>query len=591
MKLEPFYLANVVLYINDKMLFKTLRTVSKSITIAIDMLRTNPIYITRNPKYVCSVFPKINTFRSTPSFSYDLLKAFRTKISFLDFSQEIFSVDNKVFLDEEFCNKVVSLRIFQTDLTKIGRFKKLKKLYVENCANFDDFKMLENIEDLRVITFYMKNSKLKKQKSAIYKKFSKSEIFKNQGKFRRTKIWFVIDEKADNPQEDLMENVAFYYYENYKIIKESHANFLLQKPEIKYTFNSQKEDDEIYIENFENVEVDIISAGDVKLQNIQTNKLKVTNINSEISLVIPKVDEISVISGNERTVVVNPKELFSAFNVMLSGNVSLLESQFCFNKNLRQLKVISVRFFDFSVFLCPNLETADIEADFERLDFSKCNKLLFLKTKNYDRRGSILVPNGVEHFEAVGTGNGISIFGAGVDTKVTGNVIEFCIPQIEFETLFLDLSTDFQTTKITFSEFLETKVIKKKVPILRTNNVKINGCFNIDTLALLCGTKHVEICNNKLLKLDIYITDTEGMVFKEFVKGQIEYLINTKTDSRKRKKDYDNEIRKRLKYLDISDHSKKCVSGWENIVQNPSIHFYIEENVGDGQKKWSKMEK
>ncbi|ELP84284.1 hypothetical protein EIN_065590, partial [Entamoeba invadens IP1] len=125
-QLEAFYFANVLLYIRGMSTFQKLLLVSRNIRTSFDMLRINPQNFSSGIGFMKRIFPKLNTLKEIPSVCKKYVESGETQITYFDLSQSVCDLSNKVFEEQKFCDSVVSLRINNYDIDKVGKFFNLR---------------------------------------------------------------------------------------------------------------------------------------------------------------------------------------------------------------------------------------------------------------------------------------------------------------------------------------------------------------------------------------------------------------------------------------------------------------------------------
>ncbi|ELP88613.1 hypothetical protein EIN_459840 [Entamoeba invadens IP1] len=147
-KLEPIYLANVVLYLDSTTTFRNFTKISKQTIIAISMLHINPLKVLRYIPFLLHYIPNLETYEGNlMEAQNEITKDLFDQISWIDGSKFLFQMH---FLKEEFAWKISALKINPSDLTNLCQLRQIRKVVFQGTIDFGQLEKI--IEKYKLMT-------------------------------------------------------------------------------------------------------------------------------------------------------------------------------------------------------------------------------------------------------------------------------------------------------------------------------------------------------------------------------------------------------------------------------------------------------
>ncbi|ELP92021.1 hypothetical protein EIN_290900 [Entamoeba invadens IP1] len=378
-KLEPFFLSTVALYIKGTTQFMVFRKVSKNVEEALKMLHINPYGVVSYLPFLLISLPNINTlYLNALNVQNELNKQQLQQITWIDSSASICHLLN---INKEISFKVTSLRLSaKVSLCQyLNNFPNLRKLIIENAEYLNTIKVwyFKSLKVLKTLVLYVDSfysytndieemldeleKLLKENKYLTITIVSKSTKCLN----RVSDINFYNFPELFEPHDRVL-NVKKQVIINNDKMNPTNINEIVQNKEFTYV-----RDLEVSCQSFdgENFDVSKMSLKTLKI-NIKSTKLLYVSIPSML-------EKITVLAPNQSICIQTEIFRFSFIECEFDCNIAFCDkkryvgkTQFFNLKNTKSLKLKSQKYFyEFGTEM-KLLKVFNICCPFKQLDFS-----------------------------------------------------------------------------------------------------------------------------------------------------------------------------------------------------------------------------
>ncbi|ELP88780.1 hypothetical protein EIN_437100 [Entamoeba invadens IP1] len=276
----------------------------------------------------------------------------------------------------------------------------------------------------------------------------------------------------------------------------------------------------------------IKSGGLFDFTNLKISSLKVTIQANKVILKLPKVQQLKIVSPENKECKINKEDVLQCSSLYLKGNfMDLLH--FKFNEKITsfQMKSSMMCTYDFSY--AKNLQYVNIESDFEAIDLTFCVYLKDVTVTNLKRKGTINLPYVYGRVTIHGNGDGLSVNGSGYNVKLSGVIQSFKPMKRQMNVLVIKCTNKIDVTP---DDTFRDEKRNRNVVVLNTKDLVLNAQTNLEYVGIPydCNAVNITGCNIKA----IYTINMEGVFFLKLEQDKMVFANEYLRSKRRRYPQY-----------------------------------------------------
>ncbi|BFU20950.1 hypothetical protein EHI8A_062330 [Entamoeba histolytica HM-1:IMSS-B] len=385
--LEPFYLANVALYLKGTTLFQSFIKISKNCENAIKMLHINPYNVIAYLPYLIKVITNINALYINALEAQELLTSEEVeKITWIDSTKNQCEISK---LNETISEKVLNVRINNSQIPFLYKLKNVQKVIIEQITNINKqgIDVLTHLQVVKMLVLYFNTIDQK----------SIDLIVRYSQQNPHVVIHIVVDDDVCNRIGET-KNIHYFNYIKQKkdIVSEevmTFNNYILEEETILFRLNK------CLINRIKKVriETDILDSKSLCLNNYLISKLSITiHKGCTFLLKLPSGLEKLKINAPKCIVLMKDTEDWRIASISLKCDIRIVDNEL---KEVSKVQTIYMNNFignlefvsyngKYKFIGACNLVTLHLECAFDYLDLKPRNVGMWWK---YDLKEYIII--------------------------------------------------------------------------------------------------------------------------------------------------------------------------------------------------------